>query len=258
MSDEKDRQLDKMLGALGTLERATEFRTFLLLACFTIALNISLTLTHQTNLAGITWEYVRVNFPIGQALIFLTGFTLFMSLVAGVLRFVIDELLHIPVIYVAVSVRRHLTSADERPRGRPTDMVRPYELLIAARKYQDDTYLEQYNIYQEKKDVSEAAAWRTASLSFALLLLLLLDVTLPVSGSISANFVRFLNAYYNHLGDFIAVLVVMTLVGAWLYRFFENNFDKDWLVCPRLYAKLEDERCLQDEKLRVAAGYMHT
>lgn len=256
MNDEKDRQIDKMLGALGTLERATEFRTFLLLACFSIASNVALTLTHQTNLAGITWEYVRFNFPIGQALIFLTGFTLFMSLVIGVLRYVADELLHIPVIHAAVSVRTHLTRADERPRGRPTEMVRPYELLAAARNYEDDTYLEQYNIYQERKRVSEAAAWRTASLSFALLLLLPLDVTLPASGSLSVSFVRFLNASYNHLGDFIATLVVMTLIGVWLFRFIEKDFDKDWVVCPRLYVKLEEERRQQDEKLRAAARAM--
>lgn len=255
MSEEKESQISKALGALGTLDRATEFQTFLLLASFAIALNITLTLTHQTNLAGISWQYAKSNLPIGQVLIFLTGFALFMSCLVGILRYVVDQVVLYPVITITSFLRMH--STDRYRRERPKNWVRPHELLNAARTDEDDAYLEQYNSHMNKKRERDAAAWRTASLCFGLLVLLLIEATLPATSSLSASFVRFLDSVYVHLGDFVAMLVVAVLVFSWLYRFIEDDFDNDWVICPRLYAKLEAERRQKEEELRATTHRMH-
>lgn len=252
MSDDKTTQIEKALGALGTLERATEFQTFLLLASLAIALNITLTLTHQTNLTGFSWQFVRDHLPIGQALVFLTGFTLFMSCIVGILRYFADKLLWWPVSSLASFLRSHDAYAKSRRGYRPTDRVRPSELLKAARDSDDGEYLAQYHEYMEKRGVEEAAASRTASLSFGLLVLLAIEATLPTDASLSADFVHFLNSARSGLGNFIGTVVILMLLASWLFRFIENDSDSRWVVCPKLYAKLERERQKEEEKQRTA------
>lgn len=241
MTDDKSTQIDRALGALGTLERATEFQTFLLLSSLAISLNISLTLTHQTNLVGFSWQYVRDYLPIGQALIFLTGFALYMSCIVGVLRYIVDELVRWPVESLASFIRTDTTGAKTYWGVRPTNMVRPYDLLNAARYEESGEYLEKYMEYIKKREMQNAASWRTSSLSFGLLVLIIADATLPAKASLTGNFVRFLDSACNGLGIFIAVFVILVLLVTWLFRFIENNNEYEWIIFPKLYEKLEKE-----------------
>lgn len=241
MNDDKSTQIDKALGALGTLERATEFQTFLLLSSLAISLNISLTLTHQTNLVGFSWQYVRDHLPIGQALIFLTGFALYMSCIVGVLRYIVDELVRWPVVSLASFIRTDATDAKMYWGGRPTNMVRPYDLLNAARYDDSGDYLAQYMEYIKKRDIESAASWRTSSLSFGLLVLIIADATLPTNASLTGSFVHFLDSAWSGLGVFIAVFVILVLLVTWLLRFVENDNEYEWVICPKLYDKLERE-----------------
>lgn len=252
MSDDKTTQINKALGALGTLERATEFQTFLLLASLAVALNTTLTLTHQTNLVGFSWQYVRDHLPIGQALVFLTGFTLFMSCIVGILRYLADQLISWPAISITSFFRSYDADAISRRRHRPNNRVRPSELLEAARDEDDGDYLAQYNDYMEKRGVEDAAAWRTASLSFGLLVLLAIEATLPANASLSADFVQFLNSACGGLGNFIGVVVILVLLASWLYRFIEDDSGRAWIVCPKLYAKLERERQQEEQERQTA------
>jgi hypothetical protein len=252
MSDDKTTQIEKAIGALGTLERATEFQTFLLLASLAIALNITLTLTHQTNLTGFSWQFVRDHLPIGQALVFLTGFTLFMSCIVGILRYIADKFVYWPVSSLASFFRSYDADAISRRGHRPNNRVRPSELLQAARDSDDGEYLAQHNDYMEKRGVEDAAAWRTASLSFGLLVLLAIEATLPADASLSADFVHFLNSACSGLGNVIGVVVILVLLASWLFRFIEDDSDRRWVVCPKLYAKLERERQKEEEERRTA------
>lgn len=250
MSDDKSTQINKALGALGTLERATEFQTFLLLSSLAAALNISLTLTHQTNLVGFSWRYAKDNLPIGQGLVFLTGFTLYMSCVAHILRYIADQLAGPLVISVTMTLR----SLDRSwsTHGRPTNMVRSNELLEAARDEEDGTYLAMHNEHSGKRVEADAAAWRTASLSFGLLVLLAVDATLPANASLSMGFIHFLNSAFANLGTFIGWLVALVLFASWLFRFIEDDYDRGWVTCPKLYAKLERERQKEEQERRSA------
>ena len=251
MSDDKSTQIDKALGALGTLERATEFQTFLLLSSLAFALNITLTLTHQTNLVGFSWQYAKDNLPIGQGLVFLTGFTLYMSCIVNILRYVADQLVGPLVISLASSLGS--TQRSWGIRGRPTNMVRANELLEAARDEEDGTYLALHNEHTDKKGEGDAAAWRTASLSFGLLVLLAIDATLPANASLSTVVIHFLNSTFTNLGIFIGGAVVLVLLASWLFRFIEDDFDRGWITCPKLYAKLERERQKKEQEQRSAA-----
>lgn len=243
MSDEKSTQIDKALGALGTLERATEFQTFLLLGSLAVALNISLTLTHQPNLVGFSWQYVRDQLPIGQALVFLTGFTLYMSCLVGILRYFVDLLVSWPVTWLASFFRSSDADAMSRSRDRPTNRVLSSELLEAARNSDDGAeYLAQYNDHIGKQHIEDAAASRTASLSFSLLVLLAVEATLPTTASLSAGFVRFLNLACSGLGNIVGVVVILVLLMSWLYRFIDDDLHRGWILCPKLYAKLERAR----------------
>ncbi|WP_321930703.1 hypothetical protein [Paraburkholderia guartelaensis] len=252
MNDDKTTQIDKALGALGTLERATEFRTFLLLANLAIALNTTLTLTHQTNLVGFSWQYVRDHLPIGQALVFLTGFTLYMSCVVGILQYFADQLVSWPVISLASFFRSYDAEANSHRRHRPNNRVLSSELLEAARDEDDREYLEQYNDHMDKRGVEDETARRTASLSFGLLVLLAIEAALPANASLSATFVRFLNSACSGLGNFIGVVVILVLLASWLFRFIEDDSDRRWVVCPKLYAKLERERQKEERERQTA------
>lgn len=252
MSDDKTTQIDKALGALGTLERATEFQTFLLLTSLAIALNATLTLTHQTNLVGFSWQYVRDHLSIGQGLVFLTGFTLYMSCIVGILRYFADQLISWPVISLASFFRSYDAEAISRRRHRPNNRVLSSELLKAARDEDDGAYLALYNDHMDKRGIEDAAAWRTASLSFGLLVLLAIEATLPTDGSLSADFVRFLNSACSGLGNFIGVVVILVLLASWLFRFIEDDSDRGWIVCPKLYAELERERQKEEQERQTA------
>ena len=252
MSDDKTTQIDKALGALGTLERATEFQTFLLLASLAVALNITLTLTHQTNLVGFSWQYVRNNLPIGQAMVFLTGFTLYMSCIVGILRYVADQLVSWPAISIASFFGKYDADAISRRRDRPNNAVLASELLEAARNEDDGAYLALYNEHRDKRSAADAAAWRTASLSFGLLVLLAIEATLPANASLSADFVHFLNSTFRGLGNCIGAVLVLVLLASWLFRFIEDDSDRGWIVCPRLYAQLERERQKEEHEQRTA------
>lgn len=252
MSDEKTTQIDKALGALGTLERATEFQTFLLLASLAIALNITLTLTHQTNLVGFSWQYIRDHLSIGQALVFLAGFTLYMSCIVEILRYFADLLVSWPLISIVFFFRSYDAEAISRRGHRPNNRVLSSELLEAARDDDDGEYLAQYNDHMGKRGADDAAAWRTASLSFGLLVLLAIEATLPDNASLSADFVIFLNSACSGLGDVIGVVVILVLLTSWLFRLIEDDSHREWILCPKLYAKLERKRQKEAQERQAA------
>ncbi|WP_157661628.1 hypothetical protein [Burkholderia ubonensis] len=237
MSEDRDSQIGKALGALGALERATEFQTFLLLSSFSLSLNIALTWSHQINLVGFSWQYVKSSISIGQALIFLCGYALFMSYIVEVLRYFADQLVSGPAIWAAV--RLQSGEAGSGGRWRPNNRVRPSELLDAAKNEGDDSYVDLYRDHEDKKRAENAAAWRSASLSFGLLILIIFDLTLPAGCSLSIKFVEFLNSACHNLGDVSAILVVGILVFSWIFRFVEDDLASDWVLCPKLYKKLE-------------------
>ena len=241
MGDEKVGQLDKALGALGTLERATEFQTFLLLASMALALNISLSLVHHTSLTGASWEFAKTSVPVGQVLVFLTGFALFMSCIVGVLKYIAEQIVFHPVVWVAVLLRVHGSSDSYRYR-RPAHHVRPYELLREASKDGGNEFLELYNDYDEQKRKSEVAETRTATLSFAVLVLVLIELALPSDSALSANVIQFLNGKFVHLGDTTATVVVIVLLLSWLQRFIADDLAHSWVLCPKLCKKLEADR----------------
>ncbi|MBU9693775.1 hypothetical protein KTF23_28490 [Burkholderia multivorans] len=251
MSDNSDDRVIKAVGALGTLERATEFQTFLLLANFVFALNFSLSVAHQKGLMNFSWEYAKENLPIGQALVFVMTFALYMSCVVGILRYFADQIVGLPAIKISSFFHEHFSEHDTSRYRRPADMVRPYDLLRAARVEGNDEYLEQYKEYENKRREGDAMAWRAASLSFALLVLLAVDAALPNPNSLSIEILHGLNSVYGHLGDFIAVLVIGVLLFSWLYRFIENDWPGKWIINPRLHEKLEaEEQRRRDEERR--------
>ncbi|QUP54455.1 hypothetical protein GO998_12195 [Ralstonia syzygii] len=246
MSEEKENQISKTvvsaLGSLGTLERATEFQTFLLLACFAAALNIALGLVHQTSLPEFSWQYAKSNLPIGQALVFLTGFALYMSCISGIIRHLADQLVCYPAISVA-SFARRLTRPDHwYDRERPTHRVRPYELLDAAQAEGGDEYLKQYNEHMNGRMAGDASVSRAASLSFSLLLLIIFENVLPGVRSLSAGLVHLLNAVLDPLGTAIGIAVIVVLLLVWLYRFIDDDYLDGWVVSPRLSAQIEADR----------------
>jgi hypothetical protein len=242
MSEERSTQIDKALGALGKLERATEFQTLLLLGSLAVALNISLTLTHQLNLVGFSWQYVRDQLPIGQALVFLTGFTLYMSCLAGILRYFVRQLVSWPVISLASFLRSYDADATFRRRHRPNHRVLSSELLEAARDSDDGReYLAQYNDHIGKQNGEDAVAARTASLSFGLLVLLTAEATLPRTASPSAGFVRFLNLACSGLGNIVGVAVILVLLMSWLHRFIDDDFHRGRILCPKLERARRDQ-----------------
>lgn len=137
-------------------------------------------------------------------------------------------------------------------RGQSTNMVRPNELLEAARDEDDGTYLVMHNEHLGKTLEADAAAWRTSSLSFNLLVLLAVDATLPANSSLSISFIHFLNSAFSNLGIFIGWLVVLVLFASWLFRFIEDDYDRGWVTCPKLYAKLERKRQKEEQERRSA------
>jgi hypothetical protein len=254
MSDDKNTQINKALGALGTLERATEFQTFLLLASFAVALNTTLTLTHQTNLTGFSWQYAKDNFPIGQGLVFLAVFALYMSCIVGTLRYVVE-------LFVGPLVTSYIRSSRPEPRrtrDRPSNMVHVSDLLEAARdEAEGDAYLAMHNDHLDKRREEEAAAQRAASLSFGLLLLLAIEAMQLGNASLSISFIHFLNSVFPRLGAFIGGLVVLILLILWLSRFIEDDSYRDWVTCPKLYIKLEREQQKKEQE-QVAALHRNT
>ncbi|NIF72050.1 hypothetical protein F3J16_17920 [Burkholderia sp. Ap-962] len=131
-------------------------------------------------------------------------------------------------------------------------MVRAHELLVAARDEEDGAYLALHNGHKDKRREDSAAAWRTASLSFGLLVLLAVDATLPADTSLSMSFIHFLNSAFTNLGTLIGWLVVLVLFASWLFRFIEDDYDHGWVTCPKLYAKLERERQKEEQERRSA------
>ncbi|WP_233864269.1 hypothetical protein [Paraburkholderia adhaesiva] len=92
------------------------------------------------------------------------------------------------------------------------------------------------------KGAIDATAWRTASLSFGLLLLIVIDITLLGNTSLSMGLVIFLNSSLSYLGNVVGTVVVLLLLASWLYRFIADDVDRDWVVSPKLHAELERER----------------
>ncbi|MFM0732825.1 hypothetical protein PQQ52_20325 [Paraburkholderia sediminicola] len=237
MSDDKDGYITKVMGALGTLERASEIQTFMLLSTFAIAANIALTLTHQQNLAGFSWQYAKSNVPFGQVLIFLCVYTLYMSCGVGILRAVIDPI----ALKISRPVTKLFGDSPTQSNWRLTDHVTPMDLRITARTAEDDFYLTVLEAYEERKRERESGAWRTASLSFSLLALLLIELCLPSGSSLSAALVVFLDNILRHAGDAIAFVVITVLLILWLSQLHEADQSVDWVFCPRLYNKLQEQ-----------------
>ncbi|QTO19077.1 hypothetical protein [Burkholderia seminalis] len=252
MSEDRDDQVVKTVGALGTLERATEFQTFLLLANFVFAINIALTISHHDGLMNFSWEYAKHNLPIGQILVFVMAFALYMSCVVGILRYFTDQIVGYPAIAVTSFLRGRFSGQSVDRYVRPNNMVRPYDLLRAAKDEGGDEYLDQYKEYERKEREGDAMAWRAASLSFALLVLLLIDVDLPSPNSLSIEIIHGLNAVYANLGGVVAALVIAVLLFSWLYRFIDDDWPNKWVINPRLYAKLEAEEQRRKEEERKA------
>lgn len=241
MADNQSTQIEKMLGALGTLERATEFKTFLLLANLAISLNISLTLSHQTNLVGFSWQYVRDHLPVGQALVFLAGFALYMSCFVWAFRFIADSLFIFLKKELTDFIYKGSPQSNQRSQIRPNNMVRPHELLNAARYVDGEDYLLKYNDYIKEKSQENSSVLRTATLSFGLLLLIMVEAVLPDKTSLSGGFVNFLNSIFNGLGNSIGISVILILIFGWLFRFIAEDSKSEWIVCPKLYLELEQE-----------------
>jgi hypothetical protein len=245
MSETKESQISKVLGALGTLERATELKTFLLIANFAVALHLALTWTHQTTLGKVVFDYSKINFPVGEALIFLTLFTFYMSIGMGILRYFAGLIVMYPMMYIS-RIHRWLSVRDDNlPRGRPENYVLRGELLDAAQADESGEYLKLYHEHTAEKRRNEKSALQTKSLSFGLLLLLSWDATLPEPLSLSRNVIGFFNSVLPYSGDTLAWVVVGVLLISWLHDFFEDDYWKMWVLCPRLYCQLKIK---QEEK----------
>jgi hypothetical protein len=237
-------------GGMFKLERVGRFQTFLLMANFSVALNLALIFAEGENLRDYRWMKLIRDMPLGASLIFLTGFALYISCLVPTLRVVLSPIVKYPAVRLGRLLFRLTQPIKADGRARPKYCVRPEELLDAGRTAEENAFLDLYDAHVRGKDRLEMTRRRLSVFAFALLLLLLAERILPTNDSLSLMLVGFFNMFLPGLGSVVFVLLVVTLFVTWLHEFLYQDFDDDWVVCPRLYDKLDAEQRIREAELQ--------
>lgn len=222
---------------LSILERLTHFPTVLLVLAFLLALDTAISLGYQGTLMSFSWDFAQRHITIGDALIFLFAFGLYMSIGATIVRSIADQLAMITV----QPLWYKLFPEDDSSRPPRSGVVRPWKLREVAHIEQNKFYLDIYNEHAALMRVNEKFEWHLASTAFACLLLGGINyVVLPNLGY--SSFTRLSASNFPAAWAWISGILSLLLSAIWLLPMLRDHRSGEWVYCMSLYQKLEDEK----------------
>lgn len=223
-------------GILSVLEKAEQSKTFPRLVVFAIYLEIYLNLTGKGPLYKLSWESLTTEHTIGEILLFAASYAFFIKYLSPVLQSIAERLLFEIASWAPKFLTNWMFGRKNEP---PRYHLHAYELLRAAANDNNSPYFQLYQQHQERQSQKLAAHAARTSYSFALLLLITVDCLVVKDGSIIRYAIVGLEGFREGVGILVGFMMFCCLVYGWLgYTYLQEN----WVLCPSLYQKLENER----------------
>lgn len=167
---------------------------------------------------------------------FFVAFGMYMSVWAVVARWVANEVVLLTLYQVWVSFESKKIN-DSSIYG----YVRLHTLKKEAHITQNELYLRQYEEKTKQLRENEDSQWRIALLSLACIVLIGIDhYVLPALGYPSVCIA--LSTGYPAAWNYVAPGLALPLIVFWLFPLFRDNRQDDWVYCPTLFRKLEEEK----------------
>lgn len=222
---------------LSILERLTHFPTVLLILAFLLASDIAISFGYQGTLMSFSWDFAQRHITIGDALIFIFAFGLYMSIGAAIVRYIADQLAMVTVQPLWYKLFPENDSSKPPRNG----VVRPWKLREVAHIEQNKFYLDLYNEHAAMTSENEKIEWHLASTAFACLFLGGINyVVLPRLGYSSSTYLFASN--FPAAWVWISGLLSLLLSAIWLMPMLRDHRSGEWVYCMSLYQKLEDEK----------------
>lgn len=232
----------KSLGIFSTLQAATEVKFFLLSASFALMVDNTLLLLNQPGLIELTTNkqlFDNTNFTLQVILIFVV-FSFLTSLILPVLAIVFDWILMGTVGRSFSSMDAYLDKKfgiDYFPKRREVDCVTPLELKIEAHTTKDKYLLDLYKDYETEWWEERKSTFQFVMYSFYSFVMLGINFFLGYKSQPSVS-----HALTDSLGTTEPIwMAIILLIAAMSFRFI-TKWKQEWIYCPTLYKKLQEEK----------------
>lgn len=231
-SDVPSPSAGKMADGLAFLENVTKFRIALLLMSITLAADIAMSCSGRGGVLALNWGMLQSSITIGEMVVFLVAYSMFMAILAIGLRLAMEALW-----FTLQSRFPFLSAGDRFWRNRdPKRHVFPSAVRSLAIREKDPFAMKVYEDHMR-----DAAQWRKqweelVNLSFSCAFLIGLDLWLP-DGRSSLGDIRHLLASHadtwgGRRAGYLFDLLWLVVAAPWCVHLYRPDGFPDWIDYP--------------------------